>query len=165
MIILGIDPGTATTGIGLIEYKKSNRQQLDCLYYGIIATPANVPLENRLEMLYNDLTKIIKKYKPTILAVESLYFFKNAKTVMAVSQARGIALLLAAQKKLPIFEFTPLQAKIAVTGYGRASKQQVQKMIKNLLSLEKLPKPDDAADALALAICCAAAQNFKNKFF
>jgi len=79
MIILGIDPGTATTGIGLIEYKKSNRQQLDCLYYGIIATPANVPLENRLEMLYNDLTKIIKKYKPTILAVESLYFLRTPK--------------------------------------------------------------------------------------
>lgn len=163
MIILGVDPGTATTGIGLINFKKSDRQQLTCLHYGVITTPAKMPLKDRLKILYDDLSEIIKEYKPTALSVESLYFFKNAKTVMAVSQARGIVLLLAAQKNIPIFEFTPLQAKIAVTGYGRAEKQQVQKMMKHLLNLEKAPKPDDAADALALAICCATSQNFKNQ--
>lgn len=155
MIILGIDPGTATTGIGIVDFKKSDKQQLTCLRYGVIETPAKMPMQNRLKILYDDLVEIIKEYKPAAIAIESLFFFKNAKTVMAVSQARGIGLLVAAQKKIPLFEFTPLQAKIAVTGYGRAEKQQVQKMIKHILNLEKIPKPDDAADALAIAICCA----------
>jgi crossover junction endodeoxyribonuclease RuvC len=159
MIILGIDPGTATTGIGIVEFKKG---QVFCLRYGTIETPAKIPMQDRLKILYDDMALIIKEYKPTAMAIESLFFFKNAKTVMPVSQARGIALLLAAQKKLALFEFTPLQAKTAVTGYGRAEKQQVQKMIKHILNLEKIPKPDDAADALAIAICCARSQNFKN---
>jgi crossover junction endodeoxyribonuclease RuvC len=159
MIILGIDPGTATTGIGIVEFKKG---QVFCLRYGTIETPAKMPMQDRLKILYDDLALIIKEYKPTAMAIESLFFFKNAKTVMPVSQARGIALLLAAQKNLTLFEFTPLQAKTAVTGYGRAEKQQVQKMIKHILNLEKIPKPDDAADALAIAICCTRSQNFKN---
>ncbi|MFA5013295.1 MAG: crossover junction endodeoxyribonuclease RuvC [Candidatus Paceibacterota bacterium] len=154
MIILGIDPGTATTGIGVIESKQSQKQ-LNCLYYGVITTPANIIMAERLMLLNNELNGIIKEYAPDIAAVESLYFFKNAKTVMAVSQARGVALLTLAKKNIPITEFTPLQAKTTVTGYGRASKGQVQKMIQNILKLEKLPKPDDAADALAIAICCS----------
>ena len=162
MIILGIDPGTATTGIGIVEFEKTKKQQVTCLRYGVISTPAKMPMPDRLKILYDDLTAIIKEYKPVAMAVESLFFFKNAKTVMAVSQARGITLLIAAQQQLPLFEFTPLQAKIAVTGYGRAEKQQVQKMLQHILNLEKIPKPDDAADALAIAICCAMTQNFKN---
>ncbi len=162
MIILGIDPGTATTGIGITEFKKSSKKQLTCLYYGVISTPTKMPMPERLNLLYDDLLVLIKKYRPEAVAIESLFFFKNAKTVMAVSQARGVALLACAQKKIPIFEFTPLQAKIAVTGYGRAEKQQMQKMIQKILELEKIPKPDDAADALALTICCSRICNFKS---
>ncbi|MFA5009286.1 MAG: crossover junction endodeoxyribonuclease RuvC [Candidatus Paceibacterota bacterium] len=162
MIILGIDPGTATTGVGLIEYKKTSQKQLNCLHYGTIITPSKMPLSERLKILYQDLSELIEKYKPEAIAIESLFFFKNAKTVMAVSQARGVALLLIAQKKIPFFEFTPLQAKIAITGYGRAEKIQVQKMLQHILELKKPPKPDDAADALALAICCAYASEFDN---
>ncbi len=162
MIILGIDPGTATTGIGLIDYQKTAQKQLSCLHYGTIITLSKMPLAERLKILYQDLGDLIKKYQPEAVAIESLFFFKNAKTVMAVSQARGVALLLIAQKKIPFFEFTPLQAKIAITGYGRAEKIQVQKMLQHILNLEKPPKPDDAADALALAICCAYTCEFNN---
>ncbi|MDD5568975.1 MAG: crossover junction endodeoxyribonuclease RuvC [Candidatus Pacebacteria bacterium] len=165
MIILGIDPGTATTGIGIIEFKKAAQNQLSCLFYGTISTPAGMPASERLKLLNKDLGQTIKKYNPDAAAVESLYFFKNAKTVMAVSQARGVILLALSQKNIPLYEFTPLQAKVAVTGYGRAAKGQVQKMIKNILRLEKNPKPDDAADALAIAICCALNQNFTNNVF
>jgi crossover junction endodeoxyribonuclease RuvC len=158
MIILGIDPGTATTGIGILEFKKSSKKQLACLYYGVISTPTKMSMPERLNLLYDNLLILIKEYRPEAVAIESLFFFKNAKTVMAVSQARGVALLACAQKKVPIFEFTPLQAKIAVPGYGRA---EMQKMIQKILELEKIPKPDDAADALALAICCSRICNFK----
>jgi crossover junction endodeoxyribonuclease RuvC len=160
MVILGIDPGTATTGIGIIDFKKTAQKQVSCLHFGVISTPAKMPMQDRLKILYDDLSAIIKEYKPEAVAIESLFFFKNAKTVMAVSQARGIALLAVAQKKIPLFEFNPLQAKIAVTGYGRAEKMQVQKMIKQILELDKIPKPDDAADALAIAICCASTCSF-----
>jgi crossover junction endodeoxyribonuclease RuvC len=151
MIILGIDPGTATTGYGIIEKSKPLR----CIDYGVIKTETSSTDAERLKKLNDELLKIIKKYKPSIMAVERLYFFKNLKTVMPVSQAKGVILLSAAQNNLPIREFTPPQVKMAVVGYGKAEKKQVQKMVKLILELEKEPKPDDAADALAVAICCS----------
>ena len=155
MIILGIDPGTATTGFGVIEYKKKNKKQIVCLDYGIIQTSPKQTVGERLIQLNFDLNEIIKKYKPEMAAVESLFFFKNLKTAMPVSQARGIILYTLSKKNVPFIELTPQQAKTSVTGYGKATKNQVQKMVQNLLRLEEMPKPDDAADALALAICCA----------
>jgi crossover junction endodeoxyribonuclease RuvC len=152
MIIIGIDPGTATTGFGIIQHHK---KQLTCIEYGVITTPAKMIMGERLQLLNKELDKIIKKHEPEIAAVESLYFFKNLKTAIPVSQARGVILLTLSNKKIPIKEFTPLQAKSTVVGYGRASKEQVQKMIKHILKLENIPKPDDAADALAIAVCCA----------
>lgn len=161
MIILGIDPGTATTGYGLIDYRQTAQQQLSCLKYGVIETPSGMEVAERLSMINIDLKNIIKEFDPEIAAIESLFFFKNLKTVMPVSQAKGVILLTIHQKKIPIVEYTPLQAKTAVTGYGRATKNQVQQMVKNLLNLEKIPKPDDASDALAIAICCANHTRFK----
>ena len=152
MIILGIDPGTATTGYGVIEKTKNNLRYLDC---GVIKTEPNLSDAERLRVLQNQLNQIIKKYSPDILAVERLYFFKNSKTIITVAQAKGVILLAGAKKRLPIFEFTPLQVKMAITGYGRAKKHQIQKMVKVLLCLKEIPKPDDAADALGVAICCA----------
>jgi len=152
MIILGIDPGTATTGYGVIDYKK---KKLTCLDYGVIETPAKTDMGERLKQLNFDLDQIIKKYKPEMAAVESLFFFKNLKTAMPVSQARGVILFTLAKRNVPAVDFTPQQAKTSVTGYGKATKNQVQKMVKNILNLEEIPKPDDAADALAIAICCS----------
>ncbi len=150
MIILGIDPGTATTGYGII---KKTKQKLKCLGYGCIKTdPCWTPGE-RLKKINNELNKLIRQYKPTVLAVENVYFFKNLKTAMPVSQAKGVVLLTAAKKKIPIYEFTPLQIKTAVTGYGKADKKQIKEMIKILLELKNVPSPDDAADALGAAIC------------
>jgi len=154
MIILGIDPGTATTGFGVIEYKKKNKKQIVCLDYGIIQTSPKQTVGERLIQLNFDLNEIIKKYKPEMAAVESLFFFKNLKTAMPVSQARGVILYTLSKKNVPFIDITPQQAKTSVTGYGKATKNQVQKMVQNLLCLEEMPKPDDAADALALAICC-----------
>jgi crossover junction endodeoxyribonuclease RuvC len=151
MIILGIDPGTATTGYGIIKKEKSS--SLKCLDYGIIQTKTPLTDAERLKQINNGITKLINKYHPSIMAIESLYFFKNLKTAMPVSQAKGVILLAAAEKKLLIKEFTPPQVKNAVVGYGKAEKKQVQKMVKIILNLEKEPKPDDAADALAIAIC------------
>jgi len=151
MIILGIDPGTAATGFGII---KKNRE-LKPIDYGLITTPADLSTAERLNRLHNELHLLIKKHKPDIVAVEDIFFFKNLKTVIKVSQARGVILLTAAKSKIPIFECTPLQVKQAITSYGRAEKIQVQKMVKVLLDLKEIPKPDDAADALAVAICCA----------
>ncbi len=152
MIILGIDPGTATTGFGIIDYDKNS---FSCLDYGVIETLSNECAGERLKQINSDLNYIIKKHKPALVAVESLFFFKNLKTVMPVSQARGVILFTVSKNNIPFVEYTPLQAKIAVTGYGKAQKNQVQEMVKNILNLEELPKPDDAADALAIAICCA----------
>ena len=153
MIILGIDPGTAIMGYGLIKAKKGGElEYLDC---GCIRTSKDLKAEDRLKQIYNELTKIIKDFKPKILVVEKLFFFKNAKTAIPVSQARGVILLAGAKKKIPIYEFTPLQVKLNIVGYGRAEKIQVQKMIKKILNLKDIPKPDDAADALGLAISYA----------
>ncbi|MDD5696542.1 MAG: crossover junction endodeoxyribonuclease RuvC [Candidatus Pacebacteria bacterium] len=152
MIILGIDPGTATTGFGIIQFHK---KQLACIEYGVIETPAKMDMGERLQILNKDLEKIIKRHEPEIAAIESLFFFKNLKTAVPVSQARGVILLTLSRRNVSVKEFTPPQAKTAVTGYGRASKDQVQKMVKHILNLDEIPKPDDAADALAIAVCCA----------
>ncbi|MDD4661735.1 MAG: crossover junction endodeoxyribonuclease RuvC [Candidatus Pacebacteria bacterium] len=149
MRILGLDPGTAITGFGIIETAQDN---LSCLHYGAIKTEACTKDEARLMIIYSELESLLKEYKPDAVAIEKIFFFKNPKTVIPVSQARGILLLAVAKQNIPIFEFTPLQVKMAVTGYGRAQKKQVQEMVKNLLTLDKIPKPDDAADALAIAI-------------
>lgn len=154
MIILGIDPGTAITGYGLVEKNKSQKP-LKCLAYGAIQTNPSFTAPERLKTLSSELEKLIKRYKPEVLAVENLYFFKNLKTAIPVSQAKGVILLAAAKKNIKVFELTPLQIKMGIAGYGRAEKKQVQRMIQYLLDLEKMPKPDDAADALAAAVCCA----------
>ncbi len=151
-IILGIDPGIADTGFGVI---RKDRNALVCLDYGSIKTSAKTCLPERLEILSCELTKIIKKYQPETIAVEQLFFCKNVKTALVVGHARGVVLLTAKQCKVNLCEFTPLQIKQAVSAYGKASKLQVQKMVKLLLNLKEIPKPDDAADALAAAICAA----------
>ena len=155
MIIIGIDPGTATTGYGIIKNSEKSKK-ISCLGYGCIKTSPDWPDAERLKKINQELKKLIKKYNPKILAVENVYFFKNLKTAFPVSQAKGVILLTAAQKKIPVYEFTPLQVKMAVVGYGRADKKQVQNMTKVLFSLKEKPKPDDAADALAIAFCYAA---------
>lgn len=152
MKILGIDPGIAIIGVGLIDYqnKKASLCAYDCL-----RTKKSADAAQRLADLFDELSKLLKKYRPDLIAVEEIFFFKNLKTVIGVSQARGVILLAAAKQKIKICEFTPLQVKQALTGYGRAEKKQIQQMVKNILSLKEIPRPDDAADALAIAICCA----------
>ena len=152
MIILGIDPGTATTGYGILKWNRKNK--ITVVDYGCISTSKDLLATDRLKQIEKELNSIVKKYQPQAIAMERLFFFKNPKTVIPVAQAEGIILLVAAKKKIPFYEFTPLQMKLAITGYGRAQKSQVQKMIKKILNLDKLPKPDDAADALGIAICC-----------
>jgi len=164
MIILGIDPGTATTGYGVIE---NNQGKLKAVDYGCILTDKKLKMSERLDFLGEELKKIIKKYKPQAMAVEELFFFKNAKTIITVGQARGVILFVGENtgKKtgLDIFEYTPLQVKQAVVGYGRADKRQVQEMVKAILGLNEIPQPDDAADALAVAICCESSLKFESR--
>ncbi|MBU1130902.1 crossover junction endodeoxyribonuclease RuvC [Patescibacteria group bacterium] len=150
--ILGIDPGLADTGYGLIEKQSQNIKMIAC---GSIKTSSKDDFIKRLEKIHQELVKIIKKYKPQIAAVEQLFFCKNVKTALLVGQARGVCLMTIAEHRLPIYEYTPLQIKLALTSYGRADKQQVGQMVKVLLNLKNVPKPDDAADALAVAITCA----------
>jgi len=152
MIILGIDPGLAIVGYGLIKYEGNKFTSLD---YGAITTPAHTPVPERLETIYERLLSIIETYNPDDLAIEELFFNTNQKTVIQVCEARGVILLVAKQNGLDINEYTPLQVKQSVVGYGRAEKFQVMAMVKNILKLEKVPKPDDVSDALAIAICHA----------
>ena len=159
MIILGIDPGLATVGFGVVKFE---RQKFTTLNYGAIITPPKLPVHERLQMIYDDLHRLIDTFKPTDLAVEELFFNTNQKTIIAVSEARGVILLAAQKNKLEIDEYTPLQVKQSVVGYGRAEKIQVMTMVKNILNLEKIPKPDDAADALAIAICHAHSKSTNN---
>ncbi len=156
MIILGIDPGTAITGYGFIKFQGNKFQVID---YGCVRTPSGLELHERLGMIYDQLGDLISKHQPTDCAVEELFFNKNAKTALAVGHGRGVALLAAQKAGLKILEFTPLQVKQSVVGYGRAEKAQVQFMVKTLLNLQEIPKPDDAADALAIAICYAHSVN------
>ena len=150
-IILGLDPGIADTGFGLVE--KLPGGKFKCLAYGSIKTKAKTDLADRLEILNKELKRIIEKYQPSVAIIEELFFCNNAKTAIIVGQARGVILLTCRQAGLKIAEFTPLQVKQAISGYGQADKKQVQKMVKLFLNLKEIPKPDDAADALAMAIC------------
>ena len=152
MIILGIDPGLATVGFGIID---SGPGQMKAVNYGIITTPAGMPLPRRLTMIYKDVQQIIGTYRPDAIALEELFFYRNVTTAIDVAQARGVALIAAANAVSDgqIFEYTPMQVKLAVSGYGHADKGQVQRMVTRLLGLSEIPRPDDAADALAVAIC------------
>ena len=152
MRILGIDPGIASVGFGLIE---SNRGSVRMLQYGAVTTEAGLPLATRLVQIENDMTALIAQLKPDEIAVEELFFSKNITTGIAVAHGRGVILCTAERLGVPIFEYTPMQVKQAVAGYGLADKKQVMDMTKRLLKLKAVPKPDDAADALAIAICHA----------
>ncbi len=147
---MGIDPGIAIVGIGVVD-KTGNSYKT--VFYDAVTTPAHTALELRLMDVYNQLNILIEKYKPDAVSVEELFFNNNAKTAIAVGQARGVIILAAAQAGIPIFEYTPLQVKQALTGYGRAEKKQMQQMMKAMLGLDEIPKPDDVADALAIAVC------------
>ena len=151
MIVMGIDPGYAITGYGIVEKIGNNFKLID---YGAVTTDAGVDFPKRLDILYSGLTEIINKYNPEIIGMEELFFNKNIKTAIAVGQGRGVAVLAVQRAGKPLYEYTPLQVKQAVVGYGRAEKMQVQKMVQIMLKLKSIPKPDDAADALAVAICC-----------
>lgn len=148
--ILGLDPGTATTGWGVIEEVKG---EPIVKAFGCIETPKTKTDNKRLQEIARDLREILDKYQPDEVAVEDLFFFKNLKTAIKVAQARGVLLLIPTENKIPVYEYTPLQIKQALTGYGRAEKKQVQIMVQNILKLKKIPQPDDAADALAVALC------------
>ena len=150
MFIMGLDPGTAITGYGLIKYDGSRFSMIDC---GCVRTSPEMPMSERLQIIYRELTDVIRQYKPEQFAIEELFFNKNARTALAVGHARGVAMLAASSAGLPVFEYTPLQVKQAVTGFGRAAKTQVQFMVKTILALPEAPAPDDVADALAVAIC------------
>ena len=152
MIILGIDPGIAIVGYGVIEY---NSGKFRTMAMGAIRTPAGQEVEARIETVYNDMLEIIDTYKPDEMAIEELFFNTNQKTAIAVAEARGVILLAARKRGVAISEYTPLQVKQAVVGYGRAEKKQVIDMVKRILNMKSAPKPDDAADALAIAICHA----------
>jgi crossover junction endodeoxyribonuclease RuvC len=148
--ILGIDPGYAIVGYGVVEY---NGYTFKPIGYGAITTPADMVFHKRLSTIYDDMLSIIDTYKPQCVGIEKLYFNSNTTTAIDVSQARGVILLALSQRNVPIFEYTPLQIKQALTGYGRAEKKQMMEMTKNVLKLKSVPKPDDTADALAVAIC------------
>lgn len=150
MIILGIDPGNAILGYAFLEKKGNIIKPIE---YGVLTTEKDEKEEIRLQLIFQQLNALLEKYSPNEMAVESLYFTNNQKTAFQVGQARGVVLLLAAMNKIPAFSYNPNEIKIAVTGYGRAGKKQVQEMVKRILHLEKIPKPDDAADAVAAALC------------
>ena len=151
MLVIGIDPGIATTGYGLVRERQDG--SLETVAYGAILTPANTPLAERLLDLHEQLTKILLLHKPQSGAVEKLFFQRNVRTAITVGQARGVAMLTLAQAGVRVGEYTPLEVKQAVVGYGGADKNQVQQMVRALLELPEIPRPDDTADALAIAIC------------
>lgn len=150
ILILGIDPGLATIGFGVVDYTKNRFTTVE---YGAVLTPAGAPIPDRLSEIYDGIGELCEKFRPDAVSIEELFFNDNAKTAVNVCQARGVILLSAKKHGIPIFEYTPLQIKQAVTGYGRAEKQQVMYMVKSLLGLKSTPRPDDTADALAAAIC------------
>ncbi len=152
MIIMGIDPGLATVGYGFVNQAAS---QLEALDYGAVLTPAGTKTEYRLQEIYLNIDQLIKEVRPHAVSIEKLYFNTNEKTAVNVCQARGVILLAATQNSVPVFEYTPLQIKQAVTGNGRAEKKQIMYMVTKLLNLKKEPRPDDTADALAAAVCHA----------
>ena len=149
-VILGIDPGTAITGYGVISESENGPR---ALAYGVIRTPARQELSQRLVSIYAELSHLLETYQPHAVAVEEVFFSKNARTALSVGHARGVVLLAVAQRGIPLFHYKPTQVKQAVTGYGGADKRQIQEMMRMLLGLEDIPRPDDAADALAIALC------------
>lgn len=151
MRILGIDPGTGILGFGVIDVDA--RGKLKLVDGGVIRTPVKQADSERLKTIYDELTEVIQQHKPEIMSVEKLFFAQNVTTAMSVAQARGVVLLCGIQNNLELFEYTPLQIKQAITGYGKADKKQMQEMVRVILNLQEVPKPDDAADALAAAIC------------
>ena len=161
MVILGIDPGIAIMGYGVLEVKGNSYKVLE---NGVITTSAKTKTPERLKILYNNLDDIIKEFKPDEFAIEELFFNKNVKTAITVGHARGVQVLCAQINNLPIYEYTPLQIKQAITGFGRANKKQMQETVTTLLNLSEIPKPDDAADALAVSLTHAFSQRFKEQF-
>lgn len=152
MVIVGIDPGYAITGYGVVEHKGNRFRVID---YGVIGTRAGLPMDRRLLQIAEELEAILTEVHADVVAVEELFFSRNVTTAIAAAQGRGVAVVTAARAGLPVFEYTPMQVKQAVSGYGKADKRQVQEMVRILLGLESIPRPDDAADALAVAICHA----------
>jgi len=152
LVILGIDPGVATVGFGIISEKNGTQKPKR---YGVITTPAGMRLALRLKQIKDDVSELIKTFKPDAIAVEELFFNTNQKTAVSVAHGRAAVILAGEEHGIPMYEYTPLQVKKSIAGYGRASKAQMMEMVKRLLGLEKIPKPDDAADALAIAICHA----------
>ena len=150
MLVLGIDPGTAITGYGLVLEDEGGLALVD---YGVITTPSGQPLPERLQTIYQGLARVIREHRPGAAAVEELFFSRNARTALSVGHARGVTLLALADAGLPIYEYKPLEIKQTVAGYGGAKKQQVQEMVRMLLELDHVPQPDDAADAVAVAVC------------
>jgi crossover junction endodeoxyribonuclease RuvC len=148
--VLGIDPGTAITGYGVVDENEQGLALVDC---GVVTTPAGEPLPQRLQRIYHGLAGVVDQYRPEVAAVEELFFSRNVRTALSVGHARGVALLALADAGLAIFEYKPLEVKQAVAGYGGADKHQVQEMVRMLLSLDEVPRPDDAADAVAVAVC------------
>lgn len=150
MVVLGVDPGTATTGFALIDFHGTKQELVD---FGVIQTEKSESSEHRLLQIFNDLSILVEEKAVAEMALESVFFNTNVKTAILVSQASGVVKLIAAQNKIPIFEYTPLQVKIALTGYGRAEKPQVGQMVRQVFGLKSVPKPDDAADAVAITLC------------
>jgi len=150
VLVLGIDPGTAITGFGLVREDQAGLALVD---YGVVTTPAGQPLPNRLQTIYQGLRDVVTQHQPRVAAVEELFFSRNARTALSVGHARGVTLLALADEGLSIYEYKPLEIKQAVAGYGGADKRQVQEMVRMLLDLDHVPQPDDAADAVAVAIC------------
>ena len=158
MIIFGIDPGFAITGYGVVEKLGNKYKVLD---YGVITTKAGLDLSVRLNIMYEEIVRKFNQYNPDYVAMEELFFCKNITTGIAVAHGRGVLLLAIAQMGKPFYEYTPLQIKQAITGYGKADKKQMQQMVQVLLNLDSIPKPDDAADALAVALCCGNSERLK----
>lgn len=162
MIIMGIDPGLAIIGYGVLDYK--DNKKIEVVDYGVIETPKNEGLPQRLVMIEKGLLQLIDKFNPVEIAIEELFFAQNVTTALSVAHARGVILSTCVKNCGNMFEYTPLQIKQAMTGYGRADKQQIQQMVKTFLSLKTIPKPDDAADALAIALTHIQTRNFKSAF-
>lgn len=160
MIILGIDPGTAIMGYGVLE---SEGGRLRVLGHGCVFTDKQLEMPERLDIIGRELEKLIQQYRPEAISIEELFYFKNKTTIITVAQARGVIVVTGKRCGVELHEYTPLQVKQAVTGYGRADKKQVQQMVKSILGLKEIPKPDDAADALAIAICCSSSINYERR--
>ena len=158
---MGIDPGIAILGYGLLSAEGNRLKYVDA---GAITTSSDLSMPERLSIIYNNLSELLRQYKPDAFVVEELFFNKNVKTALIIGHARGVTILAAANYNIPIFEYTPLQVKQAIVGYGRADKNQMQQMVKILLNLKKVPKPDDVADALAVAICHGNSSKFSKLF-